>query len=81
VVSDWSTEAYLRDVVTLVRAARVLVTLVLTALVVSFVIGLARPETGITEKVVLAALIIGCIVLAARVSSWSVRAQARLRQP
>ena len=67
--------------ITFVRAARVLLTLVLAALVVSFVIGVARPETGIAEKFALVALIAGCIFLAARISSWSLRAQAWLRQP
>jgi hypothetical protein len=72
--------AYLSKVVTVVRAVRVVSTLVLVALVVSFVIGLARPETGVVEKAVLLALILACVSLAARISLWSTRTQARLRQ-
>jgi hypothetical protein len=67
-------------VITFVRAVRVVLTLVLVALVLSFIIGVARPETGILEKAVLVALIAGCVFLAARVSLWSTRAQARIRQ-
>jgi hypothetical protein len=63
-----------------VRAVRVVLTLALVALVLSFTIGLARPETGILEKAVLVALIVACVFLAARVSVWSTRAQARIRQ-
>jgi hypothetical protein len=69
-----------RDVIPFVRAARVLVTLVLAALVVSLVIGIAKPETGAIEKAVLLALIAGCVLLAARLSSWSTRMQARSRR-
>src|SRR4051812_24674405 len=64
--SPW--RAYLAKVITFVRAVRVVLTLVLVALVLSFIIGVARPETGILEKVVLVALIAGCVFLAARVS-------------
>lgn len=62
------------------RAVRVVSTLALVALVVSFVIGLARPETGVVEKAVLLVLILACVFLAARISLWSTRTQARLRQ-
>jgi hypothetical protein len=67
-------------VILFVRAARVLLTLVLAALVVSLVIALARPDTGVVEKAVLAALIAGCVFLAARVSTWSTRARARFQR-
>ena len=63
----------------LVRLARVLVTLVLAVFVISFIAGVARPETGVIEKVVLVALIAGCIFLAAQVATWSASLQARLR--
>jgi hypothetical protein len=64
-----------------VRVTRVLLILALAVLTVSLVIGLARPETGVVEKLVLVALIAGCVYLAAQVSSWSTRLQARLRRP
>jgi hypothetical protein len=65
--------------VLLVRAARVLLTLMIAAFALSLVIGLARPETGVVEKAVLALLIGACVYLAARVSLWSTKVQARLR--
>lgn len=64
----------------LVRALRVLVTLALAALTLSLVIGLARPETGLVEKVVLVFLIVGCVFLAAKAATLSTRVQARLRR-
>ena len=64
--------------VALVRVGRVLVILVLALLTISFVIGVGRPETGPVEKVVLLALVAGCVFLAARVSSWAADAQERL---
>jgi len=74
-----------KKVITLVRLTRVLLTLVLAIFIVSFIIGVARPETGVVEKIVLLALIAGCICLAARVSTWATRAasaaQARLLRP
>jgi hypothetical protein len=72
--------AYLSEVILFVRAARVILTLILAALVVSLVIGLARPETGIIEKAVLVTLIAGCVFLAAQLSAWSTKAQARFRR-
>jgi high-affinity K+ transport system ATPase subunit B len=76
---DLAPKAYLREVIFLVRALRVVLTLVLAAFVVMFTIGVARPETGIYEKVVLVALVVGSIVLAAKFSTWSTRAQSKLR--
>jgi hypothetical protein len=67
-------------VIVFVRAARVLLTLLLAVLVVSLVIGVAKPETGIIEKAVLVALIAGSVFLAAQLSTWSTRAQARFRR-
>jgi hypothetical protein len=66
---------------TVIRLARVLLTLVLAAITLSFIIGLARAETGPVEKVVLVALIVGCVVLAAKLATWSTRAQARFTRP
>ena len=68
------------EVIVFVQAARVLLTLLLAVLVVSLVIGVAKPETGIIEKAVLVALIAGCVFLAARFPAWSTRAQARFRR-
>jgi hypothetical protein len=67
-------------VITLVRLARVLVLLLLAALAVSLVIGLGTSGTGVIEKVVLLALMAGCVYLAAKVSTFAARAQARLQR-
>jgi hypothetical protein len=63
---------------TLIRAVRVLLLLVLAVLAVSFVVGLAKPETGVVEKVALAALLAACVFLAAKVTSWSTRLRDRV---
>jgi multisubunit Na+/H+ antiporter MnhB subunit len=65
-------------VVTVIRLARVLLTLVLGLVTISSIIGLATPDTGPVEKVVMVALVVGCFVLAAKLATWSTRAQARL---
>lgn len=65
------------DVITLIRLARVLVTLALAALAISLVVGVMRPETGVLEKVVLFVLFAGCVFLAAKVSTWATSGQAR----
>jgi hypothetical protein len=67
-------------VITLVRLARVLALLLLAVLAVSLVIGLGTSGTGAIEKVVLLALMAGCIYLAAKVSTFAARAQARLQR-
>jgi hypothetical protein len=67
-------------VIAFIRAARVAIILVLATLAVSFVVALARPETGPVEKLALVALFACCVVAAARVSTWSTRAVARIRQ-
>jgi hypothetical protein len=67
-------------VIVFVRAARVLLTLLLAVLVVSLVIAVAKPETGIIEKAVLVALIAGCVFVAAHLPAWSTMAQARFRR-
>ena len=66
---------------TVIRLARVLLTLVLALVTISFVIAVAGPETGPVEKVVLVALVVGCFVLAAKLATWSTRAQARFTRP
>ena len=58
---------------TLIRVARVMLMLVLAVLAVSFIMGLARPETGIVEKVGLVALLAACVFLAAKVTDWATR--------
>ena len=73
-------KAYFQMVITLVRLARVLLVLFLALFTVSFVIGLGTPETGAIEKVVLLALIAGCVFLAAKVSTLATKAQARLQR-
>jgi hypothetical protein len=66
-------------VIALIRLARVLVLLLLAFFSVSLVIGLGTSETGVVEKMVLLALIAGCVFLAAKVSTWATRAQAHLQ--
>lgn len=67
--------------VTVIRLLRVFLTLVLAVITLSLIIGVARPETGPVEKVVMVALVAGCFVLAAKLATWSTRAQARLMGP
>lgn len=62
------------------RLARVLLILLLATFTISLVIGVGSPETGAVEKVVLLALIAGCVVIAAKVSTVATRAQERLRR-
>ena len=64
---------------TLVRATRVLLILVLAALAISFVMGLATSSTGGLEKVVLLFLLGGCVFAAAKISTVSERMVQRLR--
>ena len=73
--------AYVQLVITLVRLARVLLLLLLAFFAVSFVIGLGTPQTGAVERVVLLALIAGCVFLAAKVSTLATKAQTRLQRP
>ena len=73
-------KAYLPGVITLVRLARVLALLLLAFFTVSLVIALGTSGTGVIEKVVLLALIAGCVLLAAKVSTLATRAQVRLQR-
>ena len=75
-----TTKAYFDTMVTLVRFARVLCLLVLASMAVSLVIGLGTSGTGAFERVVLLALIAGCVFLAAKVSTLATRTQARLQR-
>ena len=63
---------------TLIRVARVLAILVLALLALSFLMGLARPETGAVEKVALVALLAACVFLAAKVTDWTTRLRDRV---
>jgi len=67
-------------VIALVRLARVLALLLLAFFTVSLVIGLGTSQTGVIEKMVLLALIAGCVFLAAKVSTFATKAQARLQR-
>jgi glycine cleavage system regulatory protein len=64
----------------MVRIARVLCLLLLAVFTVSLVIGLGTSETGVVEKAVLLALTAGCVWLAAKVSTFAERAQARIQR-
>ena len=62
--------------IAVIRAARVLLILVLACTAISFVMGIGTGSTGVLEKVVLLGLIGGCVYAAARVttlSEWAVR--------
>ena len=63
---------------TLIRVARVILLLVLAFLAVSFIVGLARPETGVVEKVGLVALLAACVLVAAKVTDWTTRLRDRV---
>ena len=57
--------------VAIVRIVRVLVILVLALLAISFVMGVAAPHSGPVEKIVLLALVGGCVYAAAKVTALS----------
>ena len=59
--------------VTLIRLTRILLILILALFAVSSVIGVATPETGMVEKVVLVILFGACVFLAAQVTSLAAR--------
>jgi hypothetical protein len=65
--------------VTVIRLARVLFILVLAAVAVSSVVGVATPRTGIVEKVVLVGVFGGCVFLAAQVTDVAARLTSRAR--
>ncbi len=66
--------------ITTVRLVRILVILLLATFTLEFVIGVARPETGAIEKIVLLGLVAGCVVLAAKVSTLATKAEGRLQR-
>jgi hypothetical protein len=61
--------------VVLIRLVRVLLILVLAVFALSFIVGIASPETGVVEKVVLVALILGCVFAAAQVTRLAMSLQ------
>jgi hypothetical protein len=63
----------------LIRLARILLILLLAVFAVSLVIGMATPETGMVEKIVLVALFCGCVFLAAQVTHVATRLRRRVR--
>jgi hypothetical protein len=65
--------------ITVVRVARVVLLLLLALFTIMLVIGLGTPDTGIVEKVALVALIVGCVALAARISTWADAVTQRIR--
>ncbi len=77
---ETAVEAYVAQMIALVRLARVFVLLLLAFLTVSLVIGLGSSDTGVIEKVVLLTLIAGCVFLAAKVSTLATRAQALIQR-
>jgi hypothetical protein len=79
-VHETPLKAYIERVITMVRLARILILLLLVFLTISLVIGLGSSGTGVIEKVVLLALIAGCVFLAAKVSTLATWTQARLQR-
>lgn len=74
-------EAYVRSMITwVVGLAKIVLILLLTMFAVAFVVGVARPETGVVEKVALLALVAGCVVLAAKLSSLATKSRNRLQR-
>ena len=67
--------------VTLIRLARILLILMLAVFAVSSVIGVATPETGVVEKVVLVALFGGCVFLTAKVTDVAAILTRRAQNP
>jgi hypothetical protein len=66
--------------VTLVRLARALLLLVLTFVVLSLVIGIGSGSTGVLEKAVLVLLIVGCVAVAAKISTVAGSIQTRVQR-
>jgi hypothetical protein len=64
--------------VAVVRVVRVLLLLVLVVITLSLVIAVASGDTGLVEKLVLLALIAGCVYVAAKVSTLATRVVRRL---
>lgn len=50
----------------------------MSATAISLVMGIARPETGAMEKVVLVVLVGGCIYVARLITSWAAHVQEHM---
>ena len=66
--------------VSIVRAARALVILLLAFMAISFIVAIGAPSSGVLEKAVLLALAAGCVFGAAKVTSVSDWAVHRLER-
>jgi hypothetical protein len=64
--------------VILIRAAQIVLLLVLAAVAVSAIIGMFRPETGGVEKVALVALVALCAAMGVGVTAAATRLQKRV---
>jgi hypothetical protein len=64
--------------VLMIRLGRVLLILALAVFALSFIVGIATPETGAVEKVVLVALFAGCVLAAAQVTKLASRLRERV---
>ena len=62
-----------------VQVAKLLLMLLLAIFVLSSLVGIVNPDTGSLEKLVLLALIGGCIVIAAKISTLATMAHERLQ--
>ena len=69
---------YRRNVITLIRVARIVLLLVLAVIAVSLIIGMFRPETGGYEKAALAALTVACFGMGIAVTATATYLRRRL---
>ncbi len=65
--------------VTVIRLARIVLLVLVTALVIPCVAGIATPHSGPAEKAVLAAVIVALLLLAAGISTLADRAESLVR--
>ena len=66
------------SMVAVLRVARVLIILLLAFMVISLVMGIGTSSTGVFEKIVLLALIAGCVFASAKVTDVTEWAAKRL---
>ena len=66
--------------VVLIRLVRVALILVLAVFALSSIVGIATPEPGVVEKIVLVAVFVGCVFAAALVTNLAATLQERLRR-
>ena len=67
-------------VIALVRMVRVVLIVVLALFTISLVIGIGSSESGAAEKLVMLALIAGCIVAAVQISKFATRTRGRIQR-